>query len=189
MKDFIPVHVPGWKAALQTKCLKVLFLCCKHFPLRVCNQVLVLCWSWCDSVPVRKGRRHLHWEGSRCLLPSLLQPFLHRRFLSLSSRGQLCHCDWNRQGLYIINEEEDCSCMCLTLRQPWVRVLYRSQRTELLITACLCQTAPWVHLSPMLHPCFPVNTSYICCMLHEAPFAGKIPTNLVKMWHKQIISI
>lgn len=32
------------------------------------NWLLVLCWSWCDAVPVRKGRRHLHWEGSCCFI-------------------------------------------------------------------------------------------------------------------------
>ena len=71
-------------------------------PLPVGNQLLVfLCWSWCTAVPVRKGRRHLHWEGScrfiffpvKCLFFTATSSSLYELCLERfsSKRGQLCH--------------------------------------------------------------------------------------------------
>lgn len=67
----------------------------------------------------------------------------------LLALGCSCVTEWNRQELCIINEEDGCSCMCLT----WVRLLYRSQRTELLTSAC-CED---VRLS---HECI----CHLCCI-------------------------
>ena len=51
---------------------------------------------------------------------------------------------------------------------------------------CTCESVPWVHTSPMLHPCFPVNSSHTRCMLHEAPLLVRSPSwvtlTFKKMW-------
>lgn len=124
--------------------------------LPVGNQLLVLCWSWCDDVPVKKGRRHLHWEGSCCFIFSslLLIFFLHSHFFSLwalpgyifsSLRGRCATLSVVHWLKLTFTSSVNTDNVCLS-----VSVFFSSQLTQILMSAC--KSVLWVHVSPMLHP-------------------------------------
>ncbi len=138
--------------------------------LHVGNQLLVLCWSWCDAVPLRKGRRHLHWEGSCRFIffPVNFLFFTATSCLFMSSawkisppkRGQLCHFNFVC-GLLIKTDKRGLALHVLTriiimfylYLTFWIKSVFSSVPTVIdYCMLCRCEPVLWVHVSPMLHP-------------------------------------
>lgn len=142
-------------------CSRPVVVCCWHcWSLHVGNQLLVLCWSWCDAMPVRKRKKTLALRRFLLLyFSSLLIYFLHSHFFSL----------WALPGKFLFQKRGplcNFSFVCGSLIKTDYRVLTRiifmfiCQRflqfpDDTVLDHCLlcrCESVLWVHVSPMLHP-------------------------------------